>query len=733
MKNTRKLLAVVLVIFMTFSLAPAMALAHEAPEETLQEAPTDIQLEVPQEAEEDIPQETEALPQAEPEPEITEVQAVEAQEPAAQPAIAPLDISRTSISFDYSGGWRFTLVGSGNATPIGDNSADNPVVIMQSDPGTPTTKTISINGAGSGTNLLYIELQGVNIKPSSDVSPLSISGGGNVDIRLSGTNTLDATYGYGAGLQVEEEDPYGSAILNIVNIRAKNGPGDKLIAKSEFGAGIGGNGGSAGVMGGTCGKVIVHSGTIEATSTVGAGIGGGSGNPSNAGAGGTVTISGGDVTAKSIDSAGIGGGGSWGGFCGIGAKVTISNGTVRAISQNGAGIGGGSGFGKGNGDTLLITGGNVTATSTNGAGIGGGAGVDGAHSAGDGGMVTITGGFVSATSTNGAGIGGGMGGSIGEMNLTRRNATDYYINGVMADGNSKLYFWFTDSNGAARKISLMAGGKTYTGSVATDDGGGVATMTEYNPTPPPPITYEVRFKYMDGTTEDKTVPLARGGKLLEPEPPTRQSYVFEGWFTDDKYTAKYDFSKAVYENTTLYAKWLPKVQNLRAVHPGYSVTDRLTLVWDAFENAEEYIIRSGEGVEVARTTDTKRLMTGLETAKKYSYTVTSVVNGEEGVRSDMLVTATRPSAPEGFKYNKKTVRSVRVQWNAAAGVNYYRLYRKIDGKFKHIETVKGQTEYTFTGLAPNSKNYFKIVPVVRVNGASLRGVSADAKAQTLGG
>lgn len=46
-----------------------------------------------------------------------------------------------------------------------------------------------------------------------------------------------------------------------------------------------------------------------------------------------------------------------------------------------------------------------------------------------------------------------------------------------------------------------------------------------------------------------------GGKATKPENPTAKGWRFDGWYTDEKCTARYDFDKAVTANTTLYAKW----------------------------------------------------------------------------------------------------------------------------------------------------------------------------------
>ena len=49
-----------------------------------------------------------------------------------------------------------------------------------------------------------------------------------------------------------------------------------------------------------------------------------------------------------------------------------------------------------------------------------------------------------------------------------------------------------------------------------------------------------------------------GGTATEPAQPTAEGYMFGGWYADEDYTTKYDFSAAVTEDITLYAKWTQK-------------------------------------------------------------------------------------------------------------------------------------------------------------------------------
>ena len=188
--------------------------------------------------------------------------------------------------------------------------------------------------------------------------------------------------------------------------------------------------------------LIIESGTVNATSTNGAGIGGDRGSNGTSGGqpagtggyggaggnGGNIIINGGIVTANSIYSAGIGGGvggtggsggngtsasktgglGGNGGVGGNGGNLTVNGGAVTAISTYSAGIGGGSGGNGGQGgsgaDRLSSEGEGPGYTGGNGGNGGGG---------GSGATVTLNGGIVTSRSDNNASIGGSSGGGGG--------------------------------------------------------------------------------------------------------------------------------------------------------------------------------------------------------------------------------------------------------------------------------------------------------------------------------
>ena len=67
-------------------------------------------------------------------------------------------------------------------------------------------------------------------------------------------------------------------------------------------------------------------------------------------------------------------------------------------------------------------------------------------------------------------------------------------------------------------------------------------------------TYKVTFM-TDKDNKVSTANVYSGSKLSEPAAPTKDGYVFTGWYTDEACTKKYDFSTPVTKAMTLYAGW----------------------------------------------------------------------------------------------------------------------------------------------------------------------------------
>lgn len=64
----------------------------------------------------------------------------------------------------------------------------------------------------------------------------------------------------------------------------------------------------------------------------------------------------------------------------------------------------------------------------------------------------------------------------------------------------------------------------------------------------------VTFKYLNGG-EDTKVNVKYNGVVAQPKNPSKDGYVFVGWYEDEEYTVEYDFATMLTEDITLYAKW----------------------------------------------------------------------------------------------------------------------------------------------------------------------------------
>ena len=67
-------------------------------------------------------------------------------------------------------------------------------------------------------------------------------------------------------------------------------------------------------------------------------------------------------------------------------------------------------------------------------------------------------------------------------------------------------------------------------------------------------TYTAQFDTNGGSAVDK-VKTDKKGKIERPADPTKEGYIFVGWYSDSKLTKPFDFSAELTANSTLYAKW----------------------------------------------------------------------------------------------------------------------------------------------------------------------------------
>lgn len=125
----------------------------------------------------------------------------------------------------------------------------------------------------------------------------------------------------------------------------------------------------------------------------------------------------------------------------------------------------------------------------------------------------------------------------------------YTLDGTVPSNKSNIYTDPIDisSDTTLKFIAITSDGAQ--SDVMTE----VYTIIERNVTSIP--SYAVKFN-SNGGTEIAYKNVVQGNKVPKVKDPVKEGYTFDGWYTDKSLTNKYDFSKAVNSNFTLYAKWV---------------------------------------------------------------------------------------------------------------------------------------------------------------------------------
>lgn len=130
----------------------------------------------------------------------------------------------------------------------------------------------------------------------------------------------------------------------------------------------------------------------------------------------------------------------------------------------------------------------------------------------------------------------------GSITITAKSAGDAEITITAA---------LREYNTAEETVSVTVqddSGNGGSGNNGGSSGGGGSAETEQ---------YTVIFESNGGSVVEKQT-VADGQKVSRPEDPTKEGFVFEGWYTDSGMTTAYDFGSEVTKSFTLYAKWTEK-------------------------------------------------------------------------------------------------------------------------------------------------------------------------------
>lgn len=156
-------------------------------------------------------------------------------------------------------------------------------------------------------------------------------------------------------------------------------------------------------------------------------------------------------------------------------------------------------------------------------------------------------------------------------NITKGSNNDVLENNLIC---AKLEATFT-ADGESISTQTIDRGEKFTEPTSTPEKKGYTFIGWYNgdeeyifstvPTDDVTLTakwdinqYTVKFVSEHGSFADQTIEY---GKLIETDKltiPEVEGYTFDDWYTDNTYSTKFDFTKPITSNTTVYAKWTAK-------------------------------------------------------------------------------------------------------------------------------------------------------------------------------
>ena len=97
----------------------------------------------------------------------------------------------------------------------------------------------------------------------------------------------------------------------------------------------------------------------------------------------------------------------------------------------------------------------------------------------------------------------------------------------------------------------------------------------------------VTFKHNVEKIEQTTLKMVYGQECAEPEKPKFAGYTFLGWYTDDEYVEKFDFSQKIVQNTNIYGKWVENPTVTFISNVGEGAPEKVTVVYNTAMDVPE--------------------------------------------------------------------------------------------------------------------------------------------------
>lgn len=197
-------------------------------------------------------------------------------------------------------------------------------------------------------------------------------------------------------------------------------------------------------------------------------------------------------------------------------------------------------------------------------------------------------------------------------------------------------------------------------------------------------------KVEDGSTADK------------PTDPTKDGYTFEGWYSNDKLTEKYDFSSAITGDITLYAKWTEDTTEASTSEPTTTepttteptTTEPTTAETTTTEAATESDIKDDTPSTNAMSADLGNSTTELKTLVLTDEDIAALEAGEEvSVWLTVDDIASTVDAADKAKVEEAT-KAASSDYSIGSYLDIS-LFKKVGDTTSSVKTTNGKIKITF--------------------------------------
>ncbi|MGI6084144.1 MAG: fibronectin type III domain-containing protein [Acetivibrionales bacterium] len=270
-------------------------------------------------------------------------------------------------------------------------------------------------------------------------------------------------------------------------------------------------------------------------------------------------------------------------------------------------------------------------------------------------------------------------------------------------------------------------------------------------------TYTVSFNTNDGSDIDDITGIRYENKISAPAEPTKEGYIFSGWYKEAGFINLWDFNEdKVMADTTLYAKWILITYTIEDIEnqtmdvldgnyaAGTQETKTITItrtgngdlhnlaVALSGENSDSFIITQPADITLDDdTTSTVFTIKAKDGLAAGTYTVTVTISATNMTNVNFTVSQiVKPLAPIGVTAFRGDTK-VTLQWNSVTGATGYKIYYgTISGVYELANVLDDAfaTSYEITGLT-NGTIYYFIVKAYNLGGDSPASVEVSETPQ----